>query len=77
MKPIEIPETMNIYLLLKQSGLVFVPAGISHRSPGCVGVYYSMQDAEVQRTIEILSSANQSDIYHIFELEVPNPAYKK
>jgi hypothetical protein len=39
------------------------------------GIYATRDEAEKARTIALLSDKNGS-IYHVFELEVPNAAYK-
>jgi hypothetical protein len=45
-----------------------------------LGFYTSKQEAEHQRTIEILkdqTTAGPKPTWHIFELEFPNPAVNK
>jgi hypothetical protein len=42
------------------------------------GFYQSLQEAEQYRTLEILSdTADPRPNYHVFELEIPNPAYQE
>ena len=43
-----------------------------------IGFYSTQQEAEHNRTMEILKDADGThNSYHIFELEFPNPAYKE
>lgn len=77
MKSIPIPETLTVYALVKQTGLTFNIAGYSSSTPSIgFGFYMSMQEAEHHRTLEILKDETNS-MYHVFPLEVPNPAFKK
>jgi hypothetical protein len=42
------------------------------------GMYTTLQEAEHNRTIELLKDADASfNSYHVFELEFPNPAYRE
>lgn len=80
MKPLDAPETLKIYMLLSQSGssFYFSPhsvAGITNTMGS--GIYHSRDDAEKARTLAILADKNTpNNVYHVFELEVPNPAYR-
>ena len=44
-----------------------------------VGFYYTQQEAEHNRTLETLkdTSSNPKPKWHIWELDVPNPAYEE
>ena len=81
MKPLAPPENLTFYVLMKQSStsLYFTTAGTSvtagQPSYG-VGFYPTRDDAEKARTYAIMSEKT-ADQYHIFELDFPNPAYKK
>jgi hypothetical protein len=42
------------------------------------GFYSTQHDAELARTKELLSTKSESTAkFHIYELEIPNPAYKE
>jgi hypothetical protein len=78
------PKTMKVYQLLKmstKSGLNIsscgtIPAGSTNYIG--TGMYTTLQEAEHNRTLEILKDADGAyNSYHIFELELPNPAYKE
>ena len=78
MKPLDAPEFLCIYMLLMQStsSMYFNPAGVSATPSMGSGIYATRDEAEKARTVAILSDKNNS-IFHVFELEVPNPAYRK
>ena len=78
MKPLDPPEFLNIYMLLMQSSgsMYFSPTGTAGTVSMGSGMYASRDEAEKARTVAILSDKNNS-IFHVFELEVPNPAYRK
>ncbi len=78
MEPIKPPKTMKVYQLVRQAGLSFSSTG----SPGPLslglGFYSTLTEAEHNRTIETLkdtTTTTPKPRFHIFELEVPNPAY--
>lgn len=80
MEPIAPPKTLKLYQLIKQTGMSFAGAGTSSTvSSGLgIGFYSSLQEAEHNRTLEVLkdtTSGSNKPKYHVFELEVPNPAY--
>ena len=77
MKPIEPPETIKVYQLLKRTGVALTPVGSSTTTSFGVGFFQSQQDAEMFRTMELLkmSSTDNSEFF-VFELELPNPVYK-
>lgn len=79
MEPLLAPKTIEVYMLLKQTGLTFAPVTMGANSLG-MGFYYTSKEAEHQRTMEIIreeSAAGPKAKFHIFELTVPNPVYKK
>jgi hypothetical protein len=39
------------------------------------GIYATRDEAEKARTLAILSDKS-NNLFHVFELEIPNPAYK-
>ena len=81
MTSIEQPQTIKIYQLIKMSGMYFCNTGLvttnaSMPSMG-VGFYATLQEAEHNRTLEILkdtTSSGPKPTWHVFELEFPNPA---
>lgn len=79
MKPLEAPATLNIYMLLQQSSTSFYfnPAAVAGIT-GTIGsgFFHTRDEAEKARTLAILSDKS-NNIFHVFELEVPNPAYKE
>jgi hypothetical protein len=78
-KPIEQPDKISIFMLLKQNGVNFTPvsSSVTTISPLGVGFFWNKEDAEQHRTMEILKmSSTDASILHIFELEVPNTAKK-
>ena len=56
--------------------LVFTMAGTSSGTYIGNGFYRTIEEAEFNRTIEALKDTD-SNSYHIFELEFPNPVYKE
>ena len=79
MEPLKSPKTFKVYALIKQSGLnlTYVYGAGSSVVYGA-GFYQSLQEAEQYRTLEILSdTADPRPNYHVFELEIPNPAYQE
>jgi hypothetical protein len=81
MESIRPPKIIKIYQLVKQSGMSFTNTGSTGSSIGLgIGFYPSLHEAEHNRTMEVLKDTS-SEIYkshwHIFELEVPNPAYQE
>lgn len=79
MKPLEAPPTLNIYMLIQQSSTTFYfnPAAVSGMpSTMGSGFFGTRDEAEKARTLAILSDQS-NNMFHVFELEVPNPAYQK
>ena len=76
MYPLDPPRTIKVYQLLKQTGLYFSSAGTSSNTSVGLGFYLTREEAEHQRTLETLKTHNSDDQYHIFELDIPNPAYR-
>jgi hypothetical protein len=79
MKPLEAPATLTIYMLLSQSSTSFYfnaasVAGMTGTMGS--GIFGTRDEAEKARTLAILSDKS-NNTFHVFELEVPNPAYKK
>jgi hypothetical protein len=78
MQPIQPPQTIKIYQLVRQSGMNF--SSMATATTGInlgLGFFITLQEAEHYRTLEVLKlTSGSQDRFHIFELEVPNPAYK-
>lgn len=78
MKPEFPPDTIKIYQLIKRSAdmLYFTSINNGSTTPSLgVGFYQTRQEAEYQRTVEVLKSKAAEEFY-IFELEIPNPIVK-
>lgn len=77
MEPIRAPKTIKVYTLIRQNGLSFsTAANIASTNMGS-GFFPTLQEAEHYRTLEVLKVDNGSQQkLHIYELEVPNPAYE-
>jgi len=77
MEPINPPKTLKLYQLVRQNGLSFSTSSAMSQpiSLGC-GFFYSLNEAEMHRTNEVLKESSlPKSKWHIFELEVPNPAH--
>jgi len=80
MEPIKPPEVLKIYQLMRQTGMNFSPAAIVSPTNLGSGIFATLQEAEHNRTLEVLkdtTSGVNKPRWHIFELEVPNPAYQE
>ena len=79
MKPLDPPEYLTIYMLMQQSAssMYFMATGVSNTPSMGSGIYATRDQAEQARTVAILSDkTNPPNLYHVFELEIPNLAYK-
>lgn len=77
MEPIKPPKTIRVFQLIKQSGLNFTYSGTGTSGMG-IGFYSTQHEAEHNRTIEVLKDiTTPKPKYHVFELEIPNPAYQE
>lgn len=80
MEPIKPPKTLKVYQLIRQTGLSFTPVGASGPISLGIGFYSTLQEAEHNRTIELLKDTtlgNGKPKWHVFELEFPNPAHQE
>lgn len=81
MEPIKPLPTFKVYAVIKQNGLQMsyvYGSGSSSSVTFGAGFYGSRDEAEQLRTLEILKETTQgTSKYHVFELEIPNPAYKE
>lgn len=79
MEPLKPPKTFKVYTLIKQTGLmmnyVYVP-GTGHMQYG-PGFYATRDEAEQSRTLELLKdTATPKSLFHVYELDIPNPAHQ-
>ena len=78
MEPIAPPKTIKVYQLIKQSGVHLMNTGTAGPISLGIGFYTSLSEAEQNRTMELLKNTDTvKPQYHIFELDLPNPAYKE
>jgi hypothetical protein len=82
MEPIKAPKTIKIYQLVKQTGMMLSSTGTSSSGSSGLGIgfYPTLQEAEHNRTMELLkdtTSGNNKPKWHIWELDIPNPAYEE
>lgn len=79
MEPIKPPKTLKFYQLIRMTtntSLCFSPAGSATGLFIGTGFYRTLEEAEFNRTMEALKDTD-SNSFHIFELEFPNPAYQE
>jgi hypothetical protein len=80
MEPLKPPSTLKIYALIRQTGLTFTGIGFSSTASTLgTGFFATHQEAEFQRTVEMLrdTTTTPRPRYHVFELDVPNPAHEE
>lgn len=80
MEPIKPPKILKIYQLMRQTGMSFSPAATISSTNLGNGIFPSLQEAEHNRTLEVLKDTTtgmNKPRWHIFELEIPNPAYEE
>lgn len=77
MRPEFPPDTLKIYQLVKRTDMMFSYAGSGSTQNIGFGFYTTRQEAEHQRTLEVLKQKeNDNSEYYVFELEIPNPIVK-
>lgn len=79
MEPIRAPKTIKIYQLIRQTGMSFTGSGSGTGGLG-IGFYATLQEAEHNRTMELLKDTTtgiNKPKWHIWELDIPNPAYEE
>ena len=72
------PETLTVYYLVKQHANMLYFSSATATSSGTSmgsGFFSTRHDAEMHRTVEMLKATDGS-VFHLFELVIPNPAYK-
>jgi hypothetical protein len=82
MESIKPPKTIKLYQLVRQTGMSFTTTGSSSSASASLGIgfYPSLQEAEQNRTMEVLkdtTSGVNKPRWHVFELDFPNPAYEE
>ena len=80
MEPLKPPQTFKVYTVIKQTGLAlgYVYSSASSNVSFGSGFFGSRDEAEKARTYELLKeTADPKPRYHVFELEIPNPAYQE
>jgi hypothetical protein len=78
MRPLVVEPFIKVYMLVKQDGLYMYPTGFDANNNMGTGFFPTQNHAELMRTKELLAQTPDSTVqYHIFELELPNPAYKE
>ena len=82
MEPLNPPPTFKVYTVIKQTGLTLGYVYTSGVSSSVInfgaGFYGSREEAEKARTFELLKdTTDPKPLYHVFELDVPNPIYQK
>lgn len=79
MEPIRAPKTIKIYQLIRQTGMSFTGVGTGTSGLG-IGFFSTLQEAEHNRTMELLKDTTtgiNKPKWHIWELDIPNPAYEE
>jgi hypothetical protein len=70
---------MKVYALIKQTGLSLSYTGFSALGMSLgSGFFWTQLEAEHHRTLELLKdTTTPKSQYHVFELDIPNPAYSE
>ena len=77
MRPMPVEPFLKVYLLLRQNGTYLSPTGYDSSAGLGNGFFLSRADAEMVRTREILAlKSDNTDKFHIYEIEIPNPAHQ-
>jgi hypothetical protein len=79
MEPIKPPKTIKIYQLIRQTGMTFITTGSGTSTMG-IGFYPTLQEAEHNRTMELLKDTTigiNKPKWHVWELDIPNPVYEE
>lgn len=78
MRPLPVEPYIKVYMLVKQDGMYLYLCGYDPNASLGSGFFATQNDAEMARTKEILGQKPESTAhYHIYEIEIPNPAYKE
>ena len=78
MKPELPPDTLKVYSLVKRTEMMFTYGGASGAHNMGFGFYATREEAEHNRTLEILriKDGDFKAEFYVFELEIPNPILK-
>ena len=80
MEPLSPPATHKVYTVIKQTGMSmsYVYVSMASSVNYGAGFYGTRHEAEQARTFELLKETTvPKPKFHVFELEVPNPAYQE
>lgn len=78
MRPLPVEPFLKVYMLLRQDGTYLGLAGYDQNAGLGTGFFMTQSDAEMFRTRELLGQKSESTSkYLVYELEIPNPAYKE
>ena len=78
MESLKQTKTLTIYQLLRQDGMNFTQVLVSAAPSMGNGMFWKQEDAEMHRTFEYTKMpTGTNSIFHVFELTVPNPAYRE
>jgi len=80
MEAIKPPKTFKVYTLIKQTGvtMTYVYVSMPNSLNLGTGFYSTLHEAEQARTFEMLKDNSiPKPLYHVFELDVPNPVYQE
>lgn len=80
MEPLTPPKTFKVYAVVKQTGLglTYVYGASTASAHFGPGFYATREEAEHLRTLELLKDTTIGfSAYHVFELEISNPAYRE
>lgn len=76
MRPLPVEPFIKVYMLLCQNGTYLNVTGFDPNGGIGSGFFITRGDAEMYRTKELLGQKTDStNKYHIYEIEIPNPAY--
>ena len=78
MRPLPVEPFLKVYMLVKQDGTYLYPTGFDANNSMGSGFFPTQSHAELMRTRELLAQKSDSTSqFHIYEIEIPNPAYKE
>lgn len=78
MEPLLPPKELKIYTLIRQNGMLFSYVGMTIGNPNIgSGFFLTRTEVEHLRTLEMLKEQSSDVKFHVFEMTIPNPAYKE
>jgi hypothetical protein len=76
-KPLAVDPYLTVYMLLSQNGTYLATWGYDSGANLGGGFFLTRESAEHARTKELLTQSSENKTqYHIYEIEIPNPAYQ-